>query len=509
MIIVYHDNNKVHSIFDHQYQVDVPVENRRILKTFMHLACEYNDRILIWCQWNYKELLNIEEISNSFKTKNVMVSYGKEHYLPDTIGYVENSPFIKVNNLVKYPTWLMYSTVGAIYTTSLLKFKDLKFSNDFGYELNSIAKLGISKGLFCYSDPNLLLKSVVSQEEQTGFFRLFRFVKQHYKTRWVFLLLLNFLWHERKLTILPFLNSMFYRKRRFETSISLETSLLNLDTKLPTIDVIIPTVGRADYLHDVLKDLAQQTHLPTKVIIVEQNPQENSKTTLDFICSQLWPFKIKHQFIHQMGACNARNLALEQVDSDFLFLADDDIRFKSHVLKDALKIMSEYSLKATTLSCLQEGEQEIHQTPIQWITFGSGCSIIATKFAEKISFDTAFEFGFGEDSDFGMQLRNIGTDVIYLPHISILHLKAPIGGFRTIQEREWTKNSLQPKPSPTVMLYNLKHKSLYQLKGYKTLLFFKFYKKQTIRNPITYINQMNRRWEKSIYWAKQLMYKTD
>lgn len=30
MIIIYHDNNKVHSIFDHQYQEEISVMNRYI-----------------------------------------------------------------------------------------------------------------------------------------------------------------------------------------------------------------------------------------------------------------------------------------------------------------------------------------------------------------------------------------------------------------------------------------------------------------------------------------------
>jgi hypothetical protein len=35
-----------------------------------------------------------------------------------------------------------------------------------------------------------------------------------------------------------------------------------------TLDVIIPSIGRKDYLYDVLQDLAKQTHLPVNVIIV-------------------------------------------------------------------------------------------------------------------------------------------------------------------------------------------------------------------------------------------------
>jgi hypothetical protein len=55
-----------------------------------------------------------------------------------------------------------------------------------------------------------------------------------------------------------------------------------------SIDVIIPTIGRKQYLYAVLQDLAQQTHLPVNVIIVEQNPQEDV-SDLDFLINQTWP----------------------------------------------------------------------------------------------------------------------------------------------------------------------------------------------------------------------------
>jgi hypothetical protein len=58
------------------------------------------------------------------------------------------------------------------------------------------------------------------------------------------------------------------------------------------------------------------------------------------------------------------------------------------------------------------------------------------------------------DNDFGMQLRNQGVDVLYLPEPKILHLKAPVGGFRTKPKLAWENDEIQPKPSPTVMLFH-------------------------------------------------------
>ena len=115
-----------------------------------------------------------------------------------------------------------------------------------------------------------------------------------------------------------------------------------------------------------------------------------------------------------------------------------------------------------------------------------------------------FEFGFGEDADFGMQLRNIGIDVLYFPNPEILHLKAPMGGFRTKPVLAWHSDAIQPKPSPTVMLFKILHITKQQICGYKTLLFFKYYKNQTIKNPILYFLNYRKQWSRSVFWANEL-----
>jgi len=116
----------------------------------------------------------------------------------------------------------------------------------------------------------------------------------------------------------------------------------------------------------------------------------------------------------------------------------------------------------------------------------------------------ALEFGYGEDVDFGMQLRNLGVDVIYIPEIKISHLKAPIGGFRSTYKPSWIDGEIQPKPSPTVMLNRLNNSSKHQLLGYKTLLLIKYYFAQTIKNPMRYYKQFTRQWNQSVFLANEL-----
>lgn len=506
MILLTHKDDKVYEIIDLKTNQVVFNTIKKPSKALFIVANTYKERILIWCHISQKDHLNFEGIKASFYLKNMMLSYAKKQYLTDQIGYVEDSPFLKVNKNVSYPTWLMSSEVGAIYTSELLKFKNtINLNNSLDYVLNSIAKLGMPNGLFCYSEPHLLIKNEVNvQNEKASIFQLFKFVKQHYKSVWCILLFLNLIMYEKRFFLIALIKTLFIKRIYFSSSFDLETMITH-DIKDVSIDVIIPTLGRQAYLYDVLLDLEKQSFLPKQVIIIEQNEDKNSISELNFIQNRHWPFKIIHKFIHQTGACNARNLALKHVTADYVFFADDDIKFDENLLENVITKMQLHNFSVLTMSCLQKNETEKHKTPIQWNAFGSGCSVIKSKYLNDVSFNMAYEFGYGEDTDFGMQLRNLGADIIYIPDIKVLHLKAPVGGFRTKIIHPWEKDGvIRPKPSPTVMLSRINNSTKQQLLGYKTNLFIKFYKSQNIKNPFKYLRSFKQQWQHSINWANHL-----
>lgn len=506
MVIVYHDDIEIVGLAGECHDSEFAASLNSIIEGLYYLAEQKPNTILVWCHISQKDHLNLEFLNKEFTQKNMMISYASNSYFSESIGYVEDSPFIKVNKKVKYPTWLMSSLTGAIYALTLLEFKEvLNPKDDFNYQLNSIAKLGMSKGLMCYSSPSILKLPEGCIEHPAGFLKLFKFVKQHYKTQWVFLLLFNLFVYEKKLPIVSFLKSLFSKKVELNTSFITENIGANFSkVKSPlTIDVIIPTIGRKKYLYDVLKDLSKQSLLPSQVIIIEQNPDFGSSSELDYLQQESWPFEIIHEFTNKTGACKARNFALSKVTASHVFLADDDIRITPNVLKDTLSRMEQYGWQVSTLSCLQKNEVESCKQYKQWSSFGSGCSILEAQAASGVAFDLALEHGFGEDTDFGAQLRNSGVDVIYLFDVNILHLKAPVGGFRTKFELPWKDEVIQPKPSPTIMYNRLKNTSKQQVLGYKTVLFFKYYKVQKIKNPWHYINHFKKQWNKSMYWANK------
>lgn len=509
MIVIYHKKNKVVEV--KQDDENIVFSGHNIAKTLFELGLTFPDKLIVWCHYDLKPNLNISEFPSIFHHNKIMASYNpfEKEYLSNAIGYVEESPFIKINKKVSYPTWQMSSNAGGIQASVLTAFKhQISTTSNFDYFLNSLAKLAMPNGVLCYSEPKLLKEFLDTEKKQRNSdFVLFRFVKQHYKTRWAFLLFLNLFLYERRIAFFPLVFSIFYSKRKLKNNSIIEA--IQVESKKEvisngTIDVIIPTIGRKQYLYDVLKDLSKQTYLPINVVIVEQNPLPESISELDYLQNESWPFEIKLIFTHQTGACNARNLALAEVKSEWVFLNDDDNRFDENLLKEVFTNIKSYGVKAISTSYLQLNEIKTDIFINQSSIFGSGNSFIHSGLLQKVKFNKMFEFGYGEDSDFGMQLRNEGVDIIYFPKLEILHLKAPMGGFRIKPVLEWHNDLIQPKPSPTIMLYKILHLSKEQINGYKTILFLKFYKAQTIKNPIRYFSSFKKQWKQSEYWANQL-----
>jgi len=504
MIYLLHNLKTVIEVFDMKENKSIHIPDSQPMKSLFLLAEQFPDRQISWCHDAFKNDFNKDYLNKALHHQNMMISFSTNSFMRDEIGYVEDSPFLKVNKTHKYPTWLMSASAGSMYGSTLLKFKSAVSSSDgFNYSLNSIAKIGITQGLFCYSDPSILSCDTSAYDEVISYKQLYRFISQHYKKRWRYLFLLNNYWFDSKLQFLSFLSTSFQNNRVKNVALN-NLEHTDTDNSAKRIDVLIPTIGRKTYLHDVLKDLAKQTLLPKNIIIIEQNPQTDSKTELDYIKNETWPFEITHKFIHQTGACNARNLGLSEVVSEYLFLADDDVRISENTLDDSISMMVNYKLDAVTLSCLKPDEKESQTHTTQWASFGSGCSIVKTDCIKDLQFDMAFEHGFGEDTDFGMQIRNKGYDVAYLPANTITHLKAPIGGFRTKTIHPWEIEEIQPKPSPTVMLNRLRNTTKHQLLGYKTVLCFKFYKDQDLKNPMSYLKKFRKQWKQSVSWANKL-----
>ncbi len=481
-----------------------------LCKAFWKLAEEYPDELLVWVEKDLFPLLRSEKLKERFDHDLIMSSYAiKTKFLSGEIGYVDQLPFINVKRGVKYPTWRMSSDIGGIKANTLGQFHNLfRDISNFDYLLNSVAKLGQQNGLFCYSDPHLI--EAVPEKKlyaSAGNRDLFSFIYQHYNSIWSLVLFFCLMKYERRFPVGAFLKS-FSKPKFFNKDIDLpdvqipDTSLI--DVSGFSVDVIIPTIGRAEYVRQVIEDLSHQSLLPKQVIIVEQQPDENSGSEIQDLLSQEWPFQIVHIFTRRTGACMARNRALEKIESEWIFFADDDIRLEKEVLRNTLKEAVRLRVDCINLNCKQVGEETVFYKVKQWGSFGSGTSVVRSRLVEGLKFSEAFEHGYGEDVDFGMKLREAGCDIIYHPELKILHLKAPVGGFRKKPELGWETEDPKPKPSPTVMMLGKRYYTSRQMKGFKISLYLKYFKNQKNKNVFTYLKQMERKWKKSEAWAEKI-----
>lgn len=492
----------VEGIDDFQFKKKCLTE--RIPISLYALALQYPDEILVWCCESISLNLDDSFIADAFPHNRYFYSFHPSgNFLPDSIGFIEDTPYININKSVCYPTWQMSSVVGAVKSsTILLTSKDIwNSTSSLDLVLLSVAKHYQPLGFFCYSEPRLLKEAdffVTSPKASSS--ELFLFVAKHYKWVWKHLLLLSFLVYKKKCPLLPWICSFFIRQTPLHTNdLLFSDPSVTINWNKETIDVIIPTIGRKLYLYDVLKDLSNQTHLPKTVIIVEQNPVESSITELDYLTKEVWPFKIKHVFTHQTGACQARNKALDLVESKWVFFNDDDNRFDRNLITNAVQFLLDFNLNVFSASYLLNDEKQLYKIISQTNIFGSGNSFIKSEIIKNIRFELKLEFGYGEDIEYGLQLRNKGYDIIYNPSIQITHLKAPMGGFRTKFIHEWDKDSVLPKPSPTILYVKHKYSTRNQLLGYKMLLFLKTYQYR-----IWKLQQFKKQWNKSEFWIKKM-----
>ena len=161
MIVFYHNKYKITKIVSTETDNFPNDIKRNIVPVLLDFADKFKDEILVWCHESGKGNLNIAEIENLFHHKKLLFSYNptSENYFDSRLGYVEDSLYININKEVKFPTWQMSSYVGAVHASVINACKnELNAKDNFDYFLNSFARRAMMTGLFCYSEPRLLLQ---------------------------------------------------------------------------------------------------------------------------------------------------------------------------------------------------------------------------------------------------------------------------------------------------------------------------------------------------------------
>jgi GT2 family glycosyltransferase len=507
VIIVVHDFKRIVRV-EGSILESVDPKNK-LTQQIIELSQKNKDSRIVWVHKDYYQCADMEFIKNYEMLPYEICSFAPEQmdYIPPEIGLVDQSVFVNISKQVKYPTWIMSSIVG-LATPDLFKGIDIELLHqvDFDFFLNVFTKQNMPLGLRCYSQPKLIKKHCdKSFSNKMSAKELFCFLILNNKPFWSYLLAFHFIISFRS-EFFGFIGALLVGKKTLNFRNSEwfeETEKINYEIEGESVDVLIPTLGRPEYLREFLNDLKNQTLLPKRVIIIEQRPK-GTVTELNYLVNESWPFQIIHRCIYEFGACNARNIGLKEVKSKWLFFADDDISIEDNFLELTISRLKFNHANCASSRCISsKNDFSINEGFRQWQGFSTNSSIINVEIL-NIDFDKRFEFGFGEDSDFGMRLRKNGNDVLYFSEPSILHYKAPSGGFRQKIIKPWDSGKIMPKPSPTVMLFNLLHQTPWQRLGYKYIYFLKNLRKKNIPELIGYLKNFQKHWKSSVYWAYRL-----
>lgn len=91
---------------------------------------------------------------------------------------------------------------------------------------------------------------------------------------------------------------------------------------MPRISVLIPTIGRPDDLRKMLATLVQQTVLPNEFVLVNAGPMDLQDLVRDSLAGSGIAFQYATS---RPGTSLQRNIGLDMIDADFIFMFDDDV----------------------------------------------------------------------------------------------------------------------------------------------------------------------------------------
>jgi glycosyltransferase involved in cell wall biosynthesis len=222
------------------------------------------------------------------------------------------------------------------------------------------------------------------------------------------------------------------------------------------------------------------------------------------------PYELVHRRIDRPGAVNARNVALQACDADWVFFVDDDVRLDrtavERLVATAVQVDAE-TVTARVWTVPAGADPELHRPaagpdwPIMWASFNTGGALAARRVVQAVGpFDARLEGGFGEDHEWGVRARAAGAMVVYAPEVGVAHLKHEAGGLRRTYPHPWHETGDEPRPSPTVLLSRRLYETEPMYRGWRAHYWFSRARDGAWRHPITNW----RGWQASRRWADHL-----
>lgn len=237
-----------------------------------------------------------------------------------------------------------------------------------------------------------------------------------------------------------------------------------------SVTVIIPTVDRYSYLFKLLDQLRDQTVKPLEVLVIDQTDQFFRKKI------NISGLPLKVITMEDAGQCGSRNIALRQVQGDFILFLDDDDEIYPELIEDHLRTLSYFNADASCGVCKEPGNTlttKFYSTLRLSDVFSTNNSMVRRSAIQKVGlFDMAYDRGQKADGDMGARLHRSGALMILNPDICVLHHRAPSGGLRKHNVRKITYTSSRTYithfrlPHVTELYFNMKYLTIDQQREY-------------------------------------------
>ncbi len=320
----------------------------------------------------------------------------------------------------------------------------------------------LKRGGVCRQQPDLIASSPIDHDEPSLADR-YRLVGRHFSEKW------RAYTFARRLVELPSLSRELDAVWRSSVRAvpPVPVGALHRDltaTRLPqqvAVSVVLPTLGRYEYVAEVLDDLRAQTVRPTQILIADGNAVEDRQPE---VYERYADLPIEVLWHDAPGACGARNVCLPHVTGDYVWFVDDDSRFAADNLEVHLRVMLAYGADVSVGPAYTKNRPELHpeQREIACGFMDCGTTVITRSMLATIGgFDMQFSDNLPyEDSEFGLRVVRAGGLMLNNPLAKRFHYLAPRGGCRvnTNSTHRWSRWSLSvPRPIHSIYYTARRH----------------------------------------------------
>lgn len=247
-----------------------------------------------------------------------------------------------------------------------------------------------------------------------------------------------------------------------------------------TVSILAPTLDRYPYLEEELRELNEQTILPTEVLITDQTDKAQQRQ-IDI--SKYSHLNIRYFPQDEKGQCIAWNKLIGEAKGEYIFFfGDDAFDIPKNLLEKMLQTMQRFDADMVAACVREKGITYAPVNPHYYMSDTFPITLIKKSVvAGAGNMDMFFNKRVKADHDLAMRCHLNGALMIYDPSAEIGHHRAPSGGLRTHNARTitgyMTKNMITKVLNPTVS---------------EIFIFNKYYTEKQYRNhvKIKYMNQV-------------------